>query len=409
MTSNAVRTPLYLSLCLLPLAVAGHNIGTGIVALILFWQIYQRRAQLPLAEMKREFGVPLAISCAFIAMLVSASILNPTNPDHASWSLIFGHSIWALLPVFVCLAQPRFEEQDWRRVATCLALVTAFMGSVAIAQTVWGFKVQGAHFVIGSTRAQGFYSHPLTFAYVGILLFPLGCASVAREPKSWVAWAQFLGASAVIYASQSRTAQAVCAVAALFNLFYFAKGRVRTGLIVVGGIAVLMAALIDNPMRTRFIDTVKGGYDRQSSAYADDRLAFWDANWEMVKERPIIGHGDHLDTAYRAPYYAKIGLPNFTRMYEAHNMYLQTVVNAGVIGLIILLAWLAWYLRRTYQLGQVGFGGIVALETFVAIMLAAMTQNAFQDSEVRYGMTLLCTAIWLAGPVRRLAVRSSDD
>lgn len=395
MSATVVRIPLLLLLLLLPLAVAGHNIGTGVVALALFAQIYMRRRELPLAALARDFAAPLGLSLGFVALLALATVLNPGNLDKSWGSLIFGHAIWALLPPVVFLAQPPLSQADWRGLGRCLAFVTAVMGAVAVAQSVWGFRIQGAEFVAGPLRAQGFYSHPLTFAYVGLLLFPVGCVQVARRPKSVAAWGQFLGALAIVYASQSRTVQAVCFAVLALNVLYFAKGRIRLMLMGVAAVAILVVGVTDNPMRARFLSTLSGGHDVRSG-YADDRLAFWHAHWEMVKERPVLGHGDHLNTAYRARFYERIGLGGFERMYEAHNMYLQVLVNAGGVGLFVFLGWIGWYWRRSGQLARYGVGGKIALETWAAVLLAALTQNAFQDSEVRYAMTLLCTAIWMA-------------
>lgn len=389
------RLPLYLLLLILPLAVAGQNIGASIATLILLGQLFQKRKELSWRGLWSDFRIPLFLAVAFVGLLITSTMLNPDNPSEGAGALAWGHAMWALLPALVFLAQPPMTNGDWKKLFGFFGVVVAFMGAIALSQAVIGWKVSGSSFVSGDTRAQGFYSHPLTFAYVGLLLFPLGCIAVAKWSKSKAAWASFLGAAAIVYASQSRTAQAICAAIIGMNILYFAKGRARVALASVACASLLLVVFTDNPMKTRFSRTLSDkGFDVRSG-YADDRLAFWDANWQMVKDRPILGHGDHLNTAYRAKYYERIGLGGFERMYEAHNMYLQVVVNAGVVGLGVFLAWYAWYLGLAARLIKQGFVGKVALQTLVALALGGVTQNAFQDSEVRFALTLFCVSLWL--------------
>lgn len=383
--------PLYLLLLILPLAVAGQNIGSGVVAAILFGMIYGRRRELPVAEW-RAYRVPLILSLLYLAFMMVSTLANPANPDRYSGTFIFGHLTWALLPAVAFLALPPIPVKDWRRLGVCLAFVSLVMAGVALSQNIIGWRIVGSAFVFGPTRAQGFYSHPLTFAYVAIIIFPAASVWVARQPKNAAAWLTALGMLIVIVASRSRIVQVVGLAAVLFNAAVYLRGKTR---VLAFAIAVTICAGIaatDNPIRRRFVEGITGADTR--SDYADDRLAFWQANFDMWKERPLLGHGEGLGTEYRRPYYEALGLGHFERIYEAHNQYLQVAVNGGVVALILFLAWYAWYLRKSWR-DRRSLGGAMALQALVFFALAAITQNAFQDSEVRYTLTLLCTALWL--------------
>jgi O-antigen ligase len=159
--------------------------------------------------------------------------------------------------------------------------------------------------------------------------------------------------------------------------------------VLLGGVLV---AVTDNPIRQRFQEVV----DRTDvqTDYADDRLAFWQVNLLMWKERPLLGHGEGLGTEYRRPFYVQAGLGHLEKLYEAHNMYLQIAVNGGLVCLGIFLAWFAWYLGKSWR-DRRSLGGAMALQALAVFALGALTQNAFQDSEVRYTLSLLCTAVWL--------------
>lgn len=388
------RLPLYLALLILPLAVAGQNIGSGVFVLMLLAQIFWRRRELPICALWRGMKVPLVTSGLYVVWGLIASALNPAVPFADSGAFAFGYLYWMLLPPFFFLAQKPLEEQTARRLFICLAVVAAVMGAVAAAQTLCGFKLSGTHFVASSNRAQGFYSHPLTFAYVMLFFVPAGWLGILRRPTDSASWVVLIGGLAGVYASQSRTVQALCALAIVVEALVFAKGRARKFALVVIVALGATVALIDNPMKERFVRTVTESYDVQSS-YKDDRLAFWDVHWEMFKERPLLGHGENISTAYRRPYYEKMGLGDLARKFEAHNSYLQVLVNTGVIGLCLYLLWYGWLLRRAWQIAESELGGRMAFTTLVVFGFASMTQNAFQDSEVRYALTLLVCALFL--------------
>lgn len=385
---RVARLPLIIALLILPLAVAGQNIGIGVVGLMLFVQIFLRRKGLPLRELKSEIGGLFVVSVAYVAWGLLSSVLNPAAPFAQSGKFAYGYLLWILLPPVAFLAQERLDDRGLRQLQVALAVVSAVMGGVAVTQAAYGWKLAGAHVVATIGRAQGFYSHPLTFAYVVMLFVPVGWLGVLKRPRDGISWTILLGGLAGVYASQSRTVQAVVAAAMVLGALFAAKGRARVvaaGVIAALGIGV---AVTDNPMKERFLRTVSGGYDVKSERYADDRLAFWDVHREMFLERPLIGHGENISTAYRVPYYERLGLGALERKYEAHNTYLQIAVNGGLVGLAIFLMWFGLVFRRAR-------GTPVAWHALLIFAVASLTQNSFQDSEVRFALTLLVTGLFL--------------
>jgi O-antigen ligase len=218
-------------------------------------------------------------------------------------------------------------------------------------------------------------------------------------PRRPTSWALLFGAVAIAVATLSRTVQilafGILAVRALART----RGRTRALVAVALTAVALAVALTDNPIKTRVDATAAAlGAQLRGEAFFDDRLVFWAANWEMVEEKPVLGHGDRTDTAYRIPYYDRIGYPGFHRPYEAHDMYLQLLVSGGVVALALFALWLGWWAKvaRACERRYGGRMGRAATESLVVLCLAGLTQNAFQDAEVRYALTLLCTALALA-------------
>ena len=173
------------------------------------------------------------------------------------------------------------------------------------------------------------------------------------------------------------------------------KGKARIAAVGIVLAAVLGVSVTNKTVVKRIQDTIEmKDLDRQSH-YLDDRLAFWHVHWEMIKERPIVGHGVGLNTAYRTPYYEKMGLGYMGKKYEAHNQFIQVLANGGLIAFAIFVGWLGWTFFELPKYIGSPFARNVLRTTLVTFSLTALTQNAFQDSEVRMGLTLLLIFMWM--------------
>jgi O-antigen ligase len=63
------------------------------------------------------------------------------------------------------------------------------------------------------------------------------------------------------------------------------------------------------------------------------------AAWHVFLDHPILGVGPgHFSTFYSMPYSNRIGLIQQTKGYRGHNLYLETLAETGLIGLLSLLA-----------------------------------------------------------------------
>jgi O-antigen ligase len=387
-----VTIPLHLLLLILPFAVAGHNICVGIVAAFSFGHIFWRWRQGTLPAVDRRLLAPMAWGAAYVACVVVGTALNDASPASPG-RIIWGYLPWLLLPLTLVMSQAPLAARTLRQLGWTLALVATVFGVTALTQVAWGWKLDHSRVVDTIHRAQAFYSHPLTFAYVALLIFPLGAAMVCRRPRDPIAWAVFGGSLASIYASQSRTVQAVAALVLVADAWYFSPKRWRLVALSAVLAAGVVIAVTDNPVRDKFSKTLAGHYDSRSG-YLDDRLAFWHAASEMIKDRPWLGHGDDLDQNYRRPYYERIGLPDFVRPYEAHNTFLQAAVNGGALGFVCYMGWWGSLLIAAWREGRRTFAGKVVFQTLVAFMAASLTQNSVQDAEVRYALTLVVAALY---------------
>ena len=236
-------------------------------------------------------------------------------------------------------------------------------------------------------RPKGFYSHTLTLAYVGLLMLPVVLRCLLTQPRKIAGYLGTAGILMILYSTQSRACQSV-ALAIIITVFFLQlQGRRRWLALAFVVASVAVVAFTDNPASQRFAVIGQDSNPDRFSEYPDDRLAFWHAHWQMVLERPIIGHGIHLDHRYRIPYYEQIGLADFIKQYEAHNQYLQEAARGGLIGLVLFLAWLLVLLRSSRGLRS-DYRLYWAL-CLLAFMISGTVQNAYSDGEVRHTLMVL--------------------
>ena len=387
--------PGYLLLLIMPLGVAGQNIGAGICALMLLSSLYIKRRELAWRQLWSEHKVALVSVAAYMITQILATVLNPGSPARFKFNYTSGYLFWALLPPLCYLAVPKLRSEHWRRIELLFTVSIVAMGIISVSQAIWGWRIVGTSVEFGFPRAQGLYSHPMTFGYVCLVLAPLVINAVFRQPRRVLPWVTALALAVAIVTSRSRTVQLVTALVVLWNIWCLTKGRIRIVVLASFFAAVTVILSTNNSVSERF----RGTIDRVDvrSNYLDDRVAFWHVHWNMLKERPVLGHGEGIITSYRVPYYEAIGLKNFIRQYEAHNMLLQIAVNVGLVGLGIFLLWVFDLAKFASKLKRHGMWcGPVALDTIGAVFLGALTQNAFQDSAVRFAITILITGLWLS-------------
>lgn len=292
-------------------------------------------------------------------------------------------------------------QKEWDKLADWATTIVMIWGTVALSQYLFDWRLSGSTLISGGRRAQGFYSHPLTLAYASLVTVPWALHQIFSRPRRWRSWGFLAGSTALVMLSQSRTVQAVYLILFLFFCLASLHGRRRWLTLAACCVLGASAMIIPNPFTWKFRQTfTEQGVDRHSP-YRDDRLAFWKIHGDMVRERPLLGHGADLDTAYRAPYYTANGLENFTKKYEAHNMYLQVAANGGLVALGIWILWMWGEISIILRsLSQIALQRVL-LATWAAYLVAGLTQNAFQDGEVRFAMTLLVGVAWLRSPSSR--------
>ena len=130
------------------------------------------------------------------------------------------------------------------------------------------------------------------------------------------------------------------------GLVWFSKKRAQW--LIAIAIAVLLAIphLSEN-QRDRYMSLVD--HNAKQSATAEGRIAGWSTNFEVFTHRPVFGFG--LGTSQEA------GFNVAGDVHPAHNIYLETLIELGVLGFIPFIAYLMCILRDAREVMRVVVAG----------------------------------------------------
>ena len=251
------------------------------------------------------------------------------------------------------------------------------------------FGLREAGLVNYGNRPEGFYSNALTLAYTMFLLFPLTINSFLKHKNIYWGLA-VLCVTISLIVNNSRMVLAVATLLTSINIFLCLKGRLRNIVLCLGLTIGTLTLVTDNPISNRLDSLLKQSENVTYKGYADHRLVFWSVYIDIIKDGPFFGHGPRLNTDFHTPYYRARGFGDFEKKFSAHNQFLQVAGNAGLVGLFFFLCWITLLGVNIWKNIEDKTLRAILLQSLIGFMLAATTQNAFQDAEVRQALMLMC-------------------
>lgn len=341
------------------------RLASGRVLLPAPWRTARVPANVPVAPLY----LPLVLVAAAVGLsLLQAASLRDALPELLKWVEVL---VLYLVAVDLLWSPSTVGQADSTRSARGLVAAILIGASLQAVLGLYQFVFQigpPAFQILGRfLRAYGTFRQPNPYAgYLGLVL-PLalsvfywstgqwwrarrdhesrrtawpyllgsGLATVliaAGAIASWSrgAWLGILAGVLVVTALRSRrTFRLSLAVAGLLALVFFLRGGLSTG--AVG------ARLAD-------VQQYLGGFDVRTVEVNDDnfavveRVAHWDAAWQMIERAPWLGIG----AGNYAVVYPQVALPRWQDpLGHAHNIYLHTWAETGLPGLLsYLLLWL---------------------------------------------------------------------
>ncbi len=232
-------------------------------------------------------------------------------------------------------------------------------------------------------RARGTRSHPLTFAETlmpAVLLLASCFLHAIREKRSKREILKpligFLIMAVGLISSQSRGVW-LGVGAGLFVLSFMVPWRTRLagGALAAGALAVLLTV---SPLyRHRFFSIVSLEAGRDSDRLSGEtRFELWRQSGDRIVEKPWTGWG--LKKAVLETVDPILNTPRYWT--ESHDIYLQTAMESGLVGLlfflIILFASFRGSVRRSFP------ENLVLIAFLIAFLVAGLTESWTRDKEV---------------------------
>ncbi len=246
----------------------------------------------------------------------------------------------------------------YRRAMWVLLLSGIFLSTLSVFQYLTGtyesnyggFSLSLSHQIIGdfdNFRATGPIGDPNYYAQIILIIVPLALERFFHEKHPFLRLVALWGVAAstlTIIFTYSRGGLISMAIALLVLFWYYPPKRSYIPFIIFGIVALFMV-LPPNYLDRLF--TLSNFFGSTSPAGINElslrgRLVENLAAWEMFKANPLFGVG--LGSyAYLFPEYSKrLGISLVATERHAHNLFLETLAETGMIGFLVFAALLVW-------------------------------------------------------------------
>ena len=269
------------------------------------------------------------------------------------WHLLFTGVILLLLLIGATwLHNRRNKMKRWVNipfVSRCLVAICIFQALLGIVQYIGIFRIHADFKVVGTfDNPAGFISCICAALPLGILFF--------NSRKRWH-WVGLLVVIIAIVLSESRTG--VIALSVIGWVVCCCNKKVHQKWKVSAAILVVLM----------FVGIV-GFYKTDS---ANGRMLIWECSWNMIKEKPLLGHGIHAFKAHYMDYQAAYFQEHPTSQYamlagnvnHPFNEFMGVWIQFGIIGLIGLavILFLLWkcYRRNPTNQGKCAWLSLLAI------------------------------------------------
>jgi len=346
---------------------------------------------------------PLAIvifavlSILGIVMIIQAH----TNPFSESSLKAFSWLTWGYF--FVMVISVIFSNEpsnDWRHLSRIVYFFLAPLVGVVILKSEVALPTWIASFKVGTIiagltvwiqylfldetgRLSGMYN-PNTFGDIAVIMLYISLLQILRESKAalWLSYgALFFGVSAV---AQSGSRGSLLALLLMLPIFAWVmrrrdilKKRRLWGVVAAITVTLFFNLSVSYTLGQRMMNI--GSEVQKSTSSAGQRIEMYRAGWKAFLDAPILGYGYHNCGSAAARYtdQNEIVQKEFDGRWHLHNIFITDMVNAGILGLIALLALYLVPLRlffRTIGLNSSASAGIL---TITGYLLIGLTHTQF--------------------------------
>lgn len=265
-------------------------------------------------------------------------------------------------------------------------------------------------------RLQSTFMHPNIYAFYLVLLIGL---ALYIKTSTAVRWSPGVRSLVTMYIpvlllflalTQTRSAWAACGLILLVYAMWFER-RLLLGLL------VLPILLSSNTIVGNRLADLSEGEEIQSLKELNDskrlnsftwREALWTSALPSITESPIVGHGIASFKPSTPQFFLLAGPDGI----DAHNMYLETLFEMGLIGVLAfvwLLASLVYWLKKGLHHDRNGI--VIVFSILAAYVLESYSDNMRAYLSFNWYLMFLMGTIcaWIGYQERRPKRHSRDD
>lgn len=244
-------------------------------------------------------------------------------------------------------------------------------------------------------RAGGPFQHSMPFAHIYgpafLLITGILLVTWKENQNKWLGITTSVLSAVIVTMSLTRGIWLGMTIAAIV-ISFFRSWKYCVGLALLIAVSFALVFTLSPNARERVATTNNNQSD-------ETRKILWKANFEIVKDFPLLGTGYSQNKNYLPEYYKKMGYPEDQFVSHAHNQYLHFWAGTGTLGLLCYLIFIASvftmttlaYLKlpitaiweRGLALGSIG--------AQICFHVGAITESNFSIAKNRYMYLLIAS------------------
>lgn len=331
---------------------------------------------------------------AWIILLITSSFFTHSVPLTIT-SIAEQFFTFCIFIFFLSIQEKFMPTKYLLFVVGITILISLLLSGFVLITPGWGSLLPGMNLLYPS------YGHTHLGALL-LLVIPLSWWWALQKKKIfWVIIPTLLFAGLVLCFGRVASLIGLCELAILV-IYFWKKNKIITKPIVFASILSVIFLLPGIVTQAYFTLSSKHStqecpfprFERQLCKSGNDepRFYYWQQAVKGIRENPFLGYGPGtfplLNTKYRQ-------IPGLSTLY-AHNEYLQTMAETGILaGGIWITLWF-WLLVMLYKRAQKNNGMERQYIPFLFLGIAAVYLNNFFDFDWHFSATLGLTVMLLA-------------
>ncbi len=325
---------------------------------------------------RTRYWVRPALWIGVYITICMASIRGAEEPDRAWAGIEFLFKSTLLVMVLVTLVH---SAENLRRVVWAVIFAGIAMGSICTVQSLLGLSenhlggfavTQYSHIVgkLHAFRAGGTINDPNYFAQVMVVVFPLAIERLwaARQRLHLIlpAWALFVSLYTVVLTYSRAGVLAIFVMVVLLMPMLVRRRPRPINLAVMGVVLLALVPILPEGYVSRMTglhyvmrdDTTKSDEAKTTSQKLLEEPSFRGrlseniVSLQMFRDHPLLGVGLNNYQVNYQRYSQPLGLDPRTERRSAHNLYLESFAETGLLGGVVfcsMLCVLVYGARRT--------------------------------------------------------------